>query len=256
MTDTLNASDYLVQFTFSSAAGLSLGDSLLAFPADQLGKGSTLLASRGRLQTATNNLRAGVAVGDVGASAQHADHALDVALGALRSRLDACAMLPVAQFPKAARAAELIAQLFPQGMAFLNFHYDEEWAITTTILELVLRQGLDKDIDALAGPEFLLHVRYCHDVVGKALQAVADAKSSPKPNLYELIRTLSQAINDWALQVLATQDPSQPATIDAARRALQPILDERAEQAQARKPKAKKAAPQSSTPADPTKPTK
>jgi hypothetical protein len=251
MADTINSSDYLVQFTFSPNAGLAVGDALLAFQAAQLGNAPTLVASWGRLKVATDKLRAAVSAGDPNVSATAADHELDVAWKALRTRLDGYALLPVSKFPKAARAAELIALLFPDGMGFLNFHYDEEWAITTTVLEMVLRQGLDKDIDDIAGPEFLVHIRYCHSAVGEALKKVADAESSPKVNRFELIQALSQAINDWALKVLATVDPSQPATVDAARRALQPILDERAQQANARKPKKPKTPP--TTP--PTKPT-
>lgn len=155
-----------------------------------------------------------------------ADIAIDNAWSALHARLDAYASLPQTHWPKAARAAELIAILFPDGLAFITLPYAEEWAEGDKRLGLIDERGLGTDIDALAGSEFLAEVR-------RAQARYADVLNVHKPvggaggDLTDPLRALGRAIATYALQVVAMSDGS-PSSIRIVRQVLKPIDDLRA----------------------------
>lgn len=111
---------------------------------------------------------ANVAKGPAGAR-RPADMAVDNAWAALEGRLASFARLPLEQYPKAKRAAELLDLLFHDGLTFLQLAYAEEWAESEQRLKMIDAQKLEADIDALAGPEFLAEVRRTHALYGKAL---------------------------------------------------------------------------------------
>lgn len=176
------------------------------------------------------------------------DGLADRAVGAIRQRLEAWALLPVEQFPRAARAAELGALLFPEGLGFLTLPYIEQLAAMELLLARIHEEKLAADLDALCGPEFLANLRAIlpryRAMVQGGLQRLDDAA-----NLQEHRRKLSAAIVDYATKVAALYDEEDPKSLDRIRRALRPIDALRAQLT--RRPSTGEPAP---APAGPTPP--
>ena len=174
------------------------------------------------------------------------DGQADRAVSALRQRLEAYALLPDEDFPRAERARELGAQLFPEGLGFLNLPYIEQLAAMELLLARIEQEKLAADLDALCGPAFLANLRAIvpryRAMVQGGLQRPDDAA-----NLQEHRRKLSAAIVDYATKIAALYDEEDPKSLDRIRRALRPIDALRAQLS--RRPGAGDPAP-----ADPTAP--
>ncbi len=56
--------------------------------------------------------------------------------------------------------------LFREGLSFLKLPYHEEWAEREKRLQRIDAEGLCKDLDALAGKDFLDAVRGAHERYG------------------------------------------------------------------------------------------
>lgn len=168
-----------------------------------------------------------------------ADQAIDNAWGALYARLEAYASLDRERVPRAARAAELLTALFPDGLSFLKLPYAEEWSESKKRLDRVASDALDKDLDALAGKEFLEEVRAAHERYGKAIGITAPRAAVDAPaSLVEPLREVSRAIAAYAVQVVAAaQQSDDEATTSGLLRALRPIDDHRADGARRSKSK-------------------
>lgn len=174
------------------------------------------------------------------------DGLADRAVGAIRQRLAAWALLPAEDFPPAERAAELDTLLFPEGLGFLNLSYIEQLAAMELLLARIHEEKLAAELDALCGREFLANLRAIvpryRAMVQGGLQRPDDAA-----NLQEHRRKLSAAIVDYATKVAALYDDEDPKSLDRIRRALRPIDTLRAQLT--RRPSAS-----DPTPADPTPP--
>lgn len=82
------------------------------------------------------------------------DQEEDNAWGALYERLSACSRLRSAQSAeKGARAAELVARLFPNRLSFLLLPYKAQWEESERMLALVDAEGLGDERDELCGEE-------------------------------------------------------------------------------------------------------
>lgn len=152
------------------------------------------------------------------------DHEADLSWGALRARLLAYSMLPSARYPRAKHAAEIMIQLFgSEGLAFLKEDYATQNATMATILQYIDERGLQKEIDALAGPEFLEQIR---DVQARYSAMVAERTAREGElwkSMNEHVRKIQAAIVEYATKVAATVDEDEPQTIEVARRALRAI---------------------------------
>jgi hypothetical protein len=82
---------------------------------------------------------------------------------------------------------------------------------------------MQKDIDAIAGPEFLQQIR---DVMPR-YQAMVNGKlrrdSTSGQNLSEHVRALQAAIVEYATKIAAMVDDDEPESIRMAQSALRPI---------------------------------
>src|SRR5262245_4207413 len=87
------------------------------------------------------------------------DQEADTSWSAFRMRLQGYAALPTKRFPRATRARELTTTLFGGGLEFLKDEYPTQWAAMDTLLKRIDDEKLAKDIDELAGPEFLKQLR-------------------------------------------------------------------------------------------------
>lgn len=152
------------------------------------------------------------------------DRNADNSWGALRSRLQAYAMLPRDKYPDAQRAAEILYSLFGEsGLSFLTESYPEQYAFADTVIRRIDGENLAADIDRLAGKEFLENVRAQHTAYGDMVKAVLQREEALTDDLNDHVRAMGQEIVDYALKVVASIDRDKPTTIAAARTALRPI---------------------------------
>lgn len=101
--------------------------------------------------------------GEEGESTRAVDSDADASWSALRMRLEAYALLPASDFAMAPRAEALLGILFGDGgLAFLRERYPVQFTLADTILKRIDEDGLQAEIDALAGPEFLQNIRTQH----------------------------------------------------------------------------------------------
>ena len=153
-----------------------------------------------------------------------ADNRIDIAWGALKMRVSGCAMLPQAASPLVARAEALETQLFSRGMGFLKAAVEAEWAVSEELIARIDKDDLAGEIDAVAGPEYLAEVRAAHIAYGEAL-GITKAHAAPEgvATLLEPLRAVVAAIGDYALQIVATVDREDAASIKTAKNALHPM---------------------------------
>ena len=164
---------------------------------------------------------------ELGVVSEEDSRALDVATdnvwGALRMRLHAYAVLPAERFPRAPRAGELIVVLFGEDMPFLQAKYPIQFETMDTILKRVDEDKLAKEIDELAGPEFLDQIRHLHPRYSAMVRAMIQRDDRSGHNLLDHVRDMQRAIVNYATKVCATVEDDEPETVEAARKALRAI---------------------------------
>ena len=154
---------------------------------------------------------------------------IDNAWAILLDRLEAYASLPAAKFPKAARARELINSI-SKDREWLKAAYEAEWAESQKRLKKIDDEDLAPDVDALAGPEFLVEVRSAHKAYGIALGVTKSPEGAEEVNLADPLRALARSIARYGVAVAGMID-DDPATLAIVRKALRPIDDFREGQA-------------------------
>ena len=180
------------------------------------------------------------------------DMRIDNAWGILLDRLESYSRLPVATYPRAARAQELLDTISPHDREWLKLVYEAEWAESTKRLDRIESESLAKDINELAGPEFLAEVKAAHAEYGIALGVTTPAQVAVEVNLAAPLRSLSRAIGRYGIAVVGMAG-DDAASIAVVRKALRPIDSLREGQARrARAGNAADAAPEA--PASPTTP--
>jgi hypothetical protein len=100
--------------------------------------------------------------------------------------------------------------------------YEAEWAESNKRLARIESEGLTKDINELAGPEFLAEVKTAHTEYGIALGVTTPAHVVDEVNLAEPLRSLSRAIGRYGIAV-AGMAGEDAASIAVVRKALRPI---------------------------------
>jgi hypothetical protein len=96
-----------------------------------------------------------------------------------------------------------------------------------TILSRIDNDGLRKDIDVIAGPEFLEQIRFAHAAYKPMVQAMLRRDTKGEVNLLEHVRGMGRAIVDYATKICGTADEDDKASVTAVRKALQPIVAHR-----------------------------
>lgn len=149
----------------------------------------------------------------------------DNSWSALRSRLHGFSLLRPAEFPDASRASQLLIQLFGEaGLSFVKESYPVQWTTADTILKRIDEDQLAPDIDRIAGPEFLAHIRKRHAEYGDMVKRLLNKNSGDSVNLSKELRGLGQAMVGYALQVCTAVDGDNddPEMIAMAKDALRP----------------------------------
>ena len=145
------------------STGIALANALAdACPADaspgvkKALKHLVALAKRAKTHLADRNRVLGVYSEE---DSRDLDNEADRAWGGLRVRLTGFAMLRPEDYPRARRAAELDALLFAEGTEFLRLDYPAQSTAMGALLERIATDGLEKDLNDLAGPEFFKALR-------------------------------------------------------------------------------------------------
>ena len=153
------------------------------------------------------------------------DSLADVLWGALRELLETLSRM-ADRFDRAAKAKQLLGQIFPKSSGFLRLPYAEQNVTMDTTLQRIDNEGLAKSIDAVVGPELLQQIRAVHPrygaMVGRRLK-----EAGPAASLLDHVRMLQRAIVEYATAVASTVDGDDPGTFEPARTALRPIDNHR-----------------------------
>ncbi|MFW5740197.1 MAG: hypothetical protein ACOC1F_07510, partial [Myxococcota bacterium] len=127
------------------------------------------------------------------------------------------------QSPKAAQAKAMDWRLFQDSSEFLQEEYVSQSTRMAALLKQIDDDQLQAEIDSLCGPEFLAA---CREVQPKYEAMVSERlrrDEASGTNLSDSLRALGTAIVNYASKVLATVEPGDAATHEAARKALRPI---------------------------------
>jgi hypothetical protein len=155
------------------------------------------------------------------------DNEADRCWGGLRLCLQAKSMLRPDLYPKAKLAAELDAKLFAQGTEFLKAEYASQSSSMGVLLQMIEDDKLDKDINAVVGPDFLTAIRDVQPRYEAMVKERLRRDTASGQNLTERVRTIQNAIVNYASKVLGSIEHDEPATAEAARLALLPIVNHR-----------------------------
>jgi hypothetical protein len=147
---------------------------------------------------------------------------VDNAWSAVAGRVDSYTWLPKDKVPLVARAEEIHAHLFSDGLAFLNLPYDEEWAESAKRIKKIEELGLARDIERVVGPEFLPNLLAAHEAYGKVAGTTEPTAVASKSSLAEPLRNLQTSVGRYARQWAAAAEDS-PELMAMARAALAPI---------------------------------
>lgn len=152
-----------------------------------------------------------------------ADSALDASWSALFDVLGAWAKLP--NHPRAAVAASLQSQIFPEGLKFLMLAYKLEWAESNTRLKLIKSRELDAEIEALGAASILKTLRDAHRRYGEVLGITAlRDEEEPTALLREMLDAFAGALRQYVVRVAASVRSKDPSSAELAAELLSPIV--------------------------------
>jgi hypothetical protein len=152
------------------------------------------------------------------------DNACDNAWSCGHGRLSCYASLPVAIWPKAERAAALVALVFPEGLTFLRLPYAAQWAEQERRLAMIDAMELAPEIDELCGPEFLGEIRRTHTIYGEVLGITSPVDKALAAKVGEPLRELQRVIGQYMRKLAVMAEDSED-SLALALRALAPIDD-------------------------------
>jgi hypothetical protein len=154
-----------------------------------------------------------------------ADHRVDVAWAAVYDRIAAYATLGADRYELAARAEQLLVDLFDDlDLGFLKLDFELELAESARRLAHIDTANLASDIEAIAGADFLVEVRAAHQAYEKALHPDVTTVRKEPPELQGPRRALAAAMGDYLHQLLGVADEAEfPGSVAAVKTALFPI---------------------------------
>jgi hypothetical protein len=161
------------------------------------------------------------------------DAAFDNGWSAIRDRLFAWTLVhDPSQESERARAEQLLASYFPDGVDFVKIAYEKEWVHSDQLLERFRDEAVLADLERLVGAPFLANARLQHERLGAALglfgtdpAAPADAESvsAGAASLADAVVALSMAIGDYTRRYAGEVDTDDPESVAAFRKAMAPL---------------------------------
>lgn len=168
---------------------------------------------------------------DPGLKMRPVDMAADTSWACLKGRLEPYAWLDEGRHPEARIARDLLARLFPTGLAFTQLEYSAQWTEASRRINLIADADLAPILRQLCGDLFVdelyhWHAEYTHQIGAVAEPDEPDGPDAPPAapppaSLTVLRRLLSQAILAWQVQLVALHLTGHP----GARAALYPTDD-------------------------------
>jgi hypothetical protein len=151
------------------------------------------------------------------------DVVLDNSWGAFRDWLASWGRLP-AGIAEGEMARSIHQQVFASdGLGFTQLKAIEERAASATHLRVIDDQKLGKSIASLGGATILQHVRDSHQKYSDTIDG--ETGSSESSGVREAYDNLIEAMQMYAVKVMATVERDKPETADRAEALLQPIVD-------------------------------
>ena len=231
MAAPFDPADYVHAPTITVSSGVTLALALVAAcpngAPNNVMKAATHLqavAEKARADLAERNRALGVFSDE---DSRALDNEADRAWGGLQRRFEGMSMLSATRYPKARRAGELLAMLFPQGMEFLKADYSSQSTKMASILQHIDEDGLASEINVIAGQEFLEAIRDVQPRYEAMVQERLRRDKATGQNLADTVRTIQGAIVNYAAKLIGTIEHDDPATMEAARVALVPIVNHR-----------------------------
>jgi hypothetical protein len=212
MARSFSANDLVTLPKLDARAALALGAALVTAAKTHLAKNkqkelpARIAKANAKLSAATSHLQATVAsrlstsTGD-SARAQAADRALDAGWSALYDWLTGWSKLPRSSQAKV--AAPILAELYPEGLRFIQLAYKLQWAESAARLERIKKVKLDEAIKDLGGEPFLKDLRACHKEYGDALGVTEVPPENVTMSIREALDAFSASLRKYALAVTA-----------------------------------------------------
>lgn len=229
--ERLSSEDLIQLPRFDSTGAVALGDRLLAVPVTvelprPIHKAREDMAQAlAALRTATAARLAEADRADPEAAAS-SDDALDNAWTALFEWLTGFSKLPDGT-PQAEEARTLLAELYPEGLAFIELPYELEWSESDGRLRRLADEPLGDRVRALGGQPFLEALTTAHRDYGKVLglrRKGAGKGIVSQPALHDALATFTSALRIYALKVTAHVDVEEAETAELANALLKPLL--------------------------------
>ncbi len=126
---------------------------------------------------------------------------------------------------KAARAAEIIALIFPNRLDFTRLELKSEWAEAQKRFDIIEARKLNEDLDGLAGAIFVARMRETHVSLGRGLGLVGEPVEGDASavDLLETLRETRAAIGFYLLQLTAAYPTASDDLAKAIVSALSPV---------------------------------
>ncbi|MEO7331296.1 MAG: hypothetical protein ABI193_22155 [Minicystis sp.] len=229
--ERLSSEDLIQLPRFDSVGAVALGDRLLAVPLTaELPRPlqkvrEDLIQAHEALRAATTARLAEVERADPEAAAS-SDDTLDNAWTALFEWLTGFSKLPDGTL-QAEESRTLLAELYPEGLTFLDLPYELEWSESDGRLRRLADEPLGDRIRALGGQPFFDALTAAHREYGKVLglrRKGAGKGVVSQPAMHEALYAFTAALRVYALKVTAHVDVEEAETAALANALLKPLL--------------------------------
>lgn len=126
--------------------------------------------------------------------------------------------------PKYAIAQRLKSLLFPNGITFVSYSYEDEWFESAKRLRLIDEEGLEASITQLVHADVLPLLRRAHDAMGEGL-GVGSTRVTPPDSraMLTAVRKVAQQIASYARVLSAAVDLDDPESVKRFRSAMEPL---------------------------------
>ena len=151
------------------------------------------------------------------------------AWSALHGRLAAAAQLPKEVSPEASVAQRILDAHFHGGLSFVVAAHEDLWVDAERRIGRFDSEGRASEIDSVAGPAYLQHVRATHAALGEALGLGHTSRPIPDTTaLADRIAKVSRVIARYALVLMSEVDVDDPSSVARFQIAMAPLVVHRA----------------------------
>ena len=233
--DPIEIAHYVTPARFSAMRGLFLARALLdaapPSPSDRIRAALVAIRDSGEQVRLTVDERATASPSNL----RRLDVRVDTGWIGLRDALEAKARLTGTD--AANRAEAVLSQVFPSQGEFLRFTYPDQWAGSDVALTRIAERGLEPEIEALVGDEYLPFIRSAHQAFGTAL-GLNDNTPEPQDTsaLRKALADLSFAIAEYGRLMVGELDRTDPESRERFLRAMAPLDIQRVRRRRGRDP--------------------